>query len=374
LTTLRLLTDELAPVGHEGEVFACAYNSDNSAVLSAGWDGYLRYWNSHTGTEMLSLQANTKALSCCAFSPDGRQLLSGSMEGLLGFWNLETLECVDNFIAHTRPISAICYSPNGRQLATASWDRQVVLRRVGAEREGKVLHGHQDIVSGCRYTVDGQFLLSWSYDGTVRLWDATTGREVMVLGAHEDRVTSGAVSPDGRWAVSCARDGSMKLWDLAERIEVVAAKQAAEVRACFFTVDAESFITIDAEGWLVVLAVPTMEVQLELRSRFKVMCGDLSPSGAQMVLGCEDGCLRFVAVEGAEKAALMVTATKISQETETVFGRLFGKKKIKDIYHFTCPVCTHVAEVGMLPEKPVSCGGCGRWLRVNSRALVLQAT
>jgi WD40 repeat protein len=372
MTTLRLLTDEMAPSGHDGEVFACVHSPDNAAVLSAGWDGHLRYWNAAGGAELTALKANPKALSACAFTPDGLRWVSGSMDGLLAFWNLETLERVDTFVAHTRPISAITYAPNGKQLATASWDRQVVLRKVGAEREGKVLHGHRDIVSGCRYTLDGQSLLTWSHDGTVRLWDVDAGREICTLGSHDDRVTAAALSPDGRWAVSCGRDGSMKLWDLADRAEVVSAQQAAEVRGCFFTLDAESFITADAEGWLVLLAVPTMEVRLELRTRLKVMCGDLSPSGSRLALGCEDGCMRFVAVEGFEHASLLVTATRIMQETDTLLGRFIGKKKITQVYHYTCPACLHVAEVAALPTAPVACGRCGRQLRVNRQALELQ--
>ena len=54
MTTLRLLTDEMALSGHEGEMFCCAYSSDSGSVLSAGWDGHLRYWNAATGMEMTS--------------------------------------------------------------------------------------------------------------------------------------------------------------------------------------------------------------------------------------------------------------------------------------------------------------------------------
>jgi WD40 repeat protein len=372
MTTLRLLTDEMADTGHDGEVFGCAYSPDNAAVLSAGWDGHLRYWNAGTGDELASLQANPKALSACAFTPNGKQCVSGSMDGMLAFWDLHSHECVDTFVAHTRPISAICYAPNGKQLATASWDRKVVLRKVGNEREGKVLHGHTDIVSGCRYTLDGLNLLTWSHDGTVRLWDVEQTREIATLGTHEDRVTAAALAPDGRWAVTCGRDGSMKLWDLADRVEAVSAQQAAEVRGCFFTLDAQSFVTVDAEGWLIVLAVPTMEVQLEIRTRLKVMCSDLAPGGGQLALGCEDGCMRFVAVEGFENASVPVTPTKVAQETDTLLGRFLGKKSIRHVFQFTCPACLNVAEVVSLPSAPVSCDRCGRMLRVNRHARELQ--
>ena len=98
------------------------------------------------------------------------------------------------------------------------------------------------------------------------------------------------------------------------------------------------------------------------------MCGDLSPSGGQIALGCEDGCLRLVALEGVENTSLLVTATRIMQETDSLFGRFLGKKKITQVYQFTCPACTHVAEVPALPTQPLSCRCCGRSLRVNAQA------
>ena len=136
------------------------------------------------------------------------------------------------------------------------------------------------------------------------LWDTWTGRELAVLGQHEDRVTAAAVAPDGRWAVSGSRDGMLKLWDLRERVEVAAAKQAVEVRAVFFMLDGQAILTVDANGWLALLSVPSFEMRMDLQTGLKPMCGDQAPSGEQFVLGCEDGSLHFVAVEGYEHAPL----------------------------------------------------------------------
>ena len=155
--------------------------------------------------------------------------------------------------------------------------------------------------------------------------------------------------------------------------EVASAQQAAEVRGCFFTLDAESFITVDAEGWLVLLAVPTMEVQLEVRTRLKVMCGDLAPSGAQIALGCEDGCMRFVAVEGFEGAPLVVTAMQNLREQSSMLDRFLGKTRLTLTYTYTCPSCRQSVESNNLPTQTVSCPRCRRHLRISSRVPQLQS-
>jgi WD40 repeat protein len=372
VSTLRMLDEVVVTGRHDGEVFCCSYTADGSAVLSAGWDGQLRFWNVATGDSIASLKVSAKPLSSCGFSSDGKQWLSGSMEGLLGIWNAETQESIVDFVAHTRPISSIRSTPDGNQMATTSWDRLIVLRKIGKEREGRALSGHTDIVAGCRYTPDSKQLLSWSYDGTVRLWDAGAGRELAVLGHHEDRVTAGAMSPDGSWAVSASRDGLVKLWDLRERVEVAAAKQSVEVRGAFFMLDGQAVLTVDANGWLALLSVPSFEMRTDLQTGLHPMCADQAPSGEQFVLGCEDGSLHFVALEGYEHAPLFVTPSQTTEETTTFFGRLLGKTRLTTTYHYTCPICRNEAHAESLPDKPIKCPMCTRQLRVMPAAYQLQ--
>jgi len=255
---------------------------------------------------------------------------------------------------------------------TTSWDRQIALRKVHKEREGKMLTGHTDIVAGCRFTPDGKQLLSWSYDGSVRLWEVDAAREIQVLGLHEDRVTAAAMAPDGSLAVSASRDGTLKLWELRECLEIGAAKLSGEVRSVYFMLDGQAIVTVDANGWLAVLAVPSFEMHTDLQTGLRPMCSDQSPSGEQFVLGCEDGSLRFVALEGYESAPLVVTPSQTLENTTTFLDRLIGKTRTTTMYHYTCPVCRHAAQVTALPKQPVVCRMCARQLRVMSHARQLQ--
>ena len=63
----------------------------------------------------------------------------------------------------------------------------------------------------------------------------------------------------------------------------------AEVRACFYLLDGESVVAADSAGRLFLMSVPNFEVQAQAQTTFKVMCGDLAPSGLQLALGAEDG-------------------------------------------------------------------------------------
>jgi len=370
--TLRLLQADPPPERHDGEVYCCAYSADGDFVLSAGWDGRLRFHDARTGEVLASLSASPKPLSCCAFSPDGRHWLSGSMEGLLGMWDGVSHHSLASFLAHTRPISSITFSPDGQTLLTASWDRQVAVRKSGLEREARNLSGHADIVAGARFTLDGQNVVSWSYDGTIKIWDLTLYKDVATLSGHTDRVTTTAISPDGKWLLSGGRDGMVRLWDLSTRGELSALSVGAEVRCCFCLPDAETAVVVDVVGRVFLFALPGFAVQAQLQAPARVLAGDLSPSGTQLVLGGEDGCVHFVAIEGYENSSLVVTAVQTVKEQATLIDRVFGTTRMARLFEYRCPACRQTGELPSLPSRPVACPKCRRQLRVNARTPVLQ--
>jgi WD40 repeat protein len=346
-------------------VFCCTFTHDGNYVLSGGWDGHLRLWESASGNQAAEFQASHKPISACAASPDGKHLVSGCLEGFLIRWDTATHERVSKFLAHSRPLSAITYTKDGNLLATASWDRSLILWDLNRERDGHTLGEHADIVAGCRFIPSGPSLLSWSHDGTLGLWDVAASRRVACLNGHSDRVTAGAVSPDGTKAASGSRDQTLRLWDLQTQRQVASCELAAEVKACCYLLDGESLVAVDVRGRITVHAVPELEIRAELATRLSVQCADLAPSGGRIALGCENGHVRLVAMEGFDSAPLFVTATKTSKRTATALQRLFGKHKVTHAYLCTCPVCRQAIELSDSDSsRPLPCPGCKRQLRI----------
>jgi WD40 repeat protein len=286
------------------------------------------------------------------------------MDGLLSYWDAVSHQPRQQGVVHIRPISAIRFSPDGQFLATSSWDRQVLLRPVAGGREATPLAGHADIVAGCAFAPDGTQLVSWSHDTTVRIWEVGGGGCLSTLAGHLDRVVAAALSPDGRWLASAGRDGTVKLWEFGPRTEV-AAVQVGEPRACFFLLDARTLAAVDADGTVLLLSVPGLEVVGRLAAGIRVQAADLSPSGAQVALGGEDGRVHLVTIEGADDAPLVVTPTRDLKEQATVFSRLLGKPRLRTTFRYTCPICRQPTEVERLPSNSFACPHCRRLLRVD---------
>jgi WD40 repeat protein len=369
------MTEGPDAVAHGGEIFALGFTPDGALVLSGGWDGYLRLWEAATGAQVTALPASAKAISASAVAPDGKQWLAGGLDGMLSTWDPVTRVRVSGVLAHTRPVSAIQFSADGTLLATASWDCTVNLWSQAGERERRALVGHDDIVAGCRFTPDGGHLLSWSHDRTARVWDLARGQSVALLKGHSDRVTAGAVAPDGLWAATGARDHVLMLWDLRAERPARSVCLGGEVRACFFLLDGESLVSIDGQGRLALHGLPDLDERQPLATHRPVQCAELAPGGGTIALGCEDGRVRFVAVDGLDAAALLVTPTQTTRETQSRLQKLLGRKRVTHAYACTCPTCRHGFEMpnGSLGQA-ASCPSCRRSLRLSRVARAAQPT
>jgi WD40 repeat protein len=362
---LRLMTGGPNAGGHGSEVCSLAFTPDGGFVLSGGWDGQLRLWEVSTGAQVTALCASAKAISACAVAPDGRQWLAGALDGMLSSWDPATHRQLAVVLAHTRPVSALLFTADGRSLVTASWDRSLgVWQRVLAH-DGRLLTGHDDIVAGCRLTPDGGHLFSWSHDGTARVWDLARGAAVVTLRGHTDRVTAGAVAPDGVGAATGARDRVLTLWDLTTERPAQSACLGGEVRACFFLPDGESLVSIDNHGRVVLHALPDLDQRQELATGQAVQCAELAPAGGTIALGCADGRVRLVAVDGLDAAALLVTPTH-KRLAPSRLRRLFGGRHVRHAYACTCPSCRHAFDLpGAALGQAASCPACRRQLRLS---------
>jgi WD40 repeat protein len=350
--------------GHTGDVLALTYTPDNAYLLSAGWDGQLLLWDAESGTQAGGFRVSNKPASACAVAPDGLHAATGDMDGFLTYWDLLGQRALHLFAAHARPIAGLTFAGESNLLATASWDCHVGLWELDGYVRSRTLSGHTDLVAGCRFMPDGKALLSWSHDTSLRLWDVQRERLLGKLAGHADRVTAGGVSPDGRWAASGARDGSVKLWELATRQEAGAVSLAAEVRACLFLQDGAFLVVVDAKGNLRMYGVPDLTGRGKFTVDQPVQCAELSPSGGQIAVGCENGRVQFIAVAGFDAAPLLAPATRETRSTATRLQRLLGRASIAYVYSCTCPVCRRTFELQeAAAAQPATCPGCRRQLR-----------
>ena len=190
-------------------------------------------------------------------------------------------------------------------------------------------------------------------------------RPVARLKGHGDRITAAAVSPDGIKAASGSRDHGLKLWDLQTRQELATFSLAADVRACCFLLDGQSLVAVDAHGRITLHSLPDLKLRAQLATRLPVQCAALASSGDRIAVGCENGQIGLIALEGLESAPLFVTGTQTSKCTSGPLQRFFGLQRVSQGYRCTCPVCRQAVELFASDStQPLACPGCQRQLRI----------
>src|SRR5262249_17282598 len=88
--------------------------------------------------------------------------------------------------------------------------------------------------------------------------------------------------------------------------------------------------------------------------------------GQQLALACSDGLIHLVAIEGMEKAPILVGTTRISRRVAGPIQRLFGRSQLVHVYPCTCVACRHAFDVDDAKAgRDLSCPKCHRALRLS---------
>lgn len=361
---LRLL--DAAPCPEiKGELLCCAYTPDGAFVVSGGWDGHMRLWETGAGMHLSALRIGDKPVSACSVAPDGKHLVSGGLDGLLAYWDALAHVRQSMFLAHGRPISGIVFGLDGVCVGTSSWDGTVSWWTSVREQKGNTFTGHRDIVAGLRLTPDGKNLVSWSHDSTVRLWDIGRGTQRSEMKGHQAKVYAGAISPDGKYAASGSQDGNLKLWDLQAGRAVASVRLDDEVVGCQFLLDGETLVAVDHFGRLTLHVLPGLGKVGELVTKIPATALALSPGSDQLALASSEGPVRLIAVEGIEAAPLHISARQSLQRRARGLQKLFGGTSLTYTYSCVCPACRESFELSVAsPGQACNCLRCRRALRI----------
>ena len=160
-----------AVTGHRGPVAAVLFGSDRKTLISAGRDGFVRFWNIESGKKVTEFR-HPDGIQAVALSADGRTLVSGGWEGRLRVWDTESHTQIAVLTNHTAWISSVVLSPDGKMLASASADHTLRLWDTSSWQELDVLRGHHDEVASLAFSPDGLLLLSGAKDGEVKAWSS----------------------------------------------------------------------------------------------------------------------------------------------------------------------------------------------------------
>lgn len=196
----------------EGHTFhAVAIAPDGRRLAAGSADRTIRIWTlDPPGSPGLCLRGHSDQVMDVSFLPGGDSLLSAGYDGTVRLWDTKTGAVKGALNAKVGRIEAVAFSDPSRRVAIAGYTLQV--RQ--ADGSFTALYGHRGPVLAVAFAADGELLLSGGSDGTVRLWRSSDGYELTYFEGHTGKVNGVAFGADGRMAFSCGADGTIRRWPL----------------------------------------------------------------------------------------------------------------------------------------------------------------
>ena len=291
--------------GHADEITAAVFSPDGRQLITAGWDGAIRFGDTVLDAPALwageSHRLVGQPLHVCGLGvlPDGKRAISGGDDRTIRVWDIGTGRELRRWVGSDDRIYGLAATPDGTRVVVAGADSNLRVWDIASGRELWRLKGHGGAIFALAVTPDGRHALGgggFVWDGgwksgpdlDLHLWDVESGREVARnFSGHRGGIWSVAVSLDGRRAASASMDGTARVWDIDTGREVQRFDgHHAEVRSVAFLPDGNRLLSAGMDRHLRLWDLATGR---EIR-RFDGLRGDvaavaISPDGHRALTG-----------------------------------------------------------------------------------------
>ncbi len=304
------LLDTVSKTASEAEkpVRSLRFSPDNSLLLTAGVDGFLRTWGAESGTPGETIGNAGHPLGIVFRNPDTALVCASS--GLSG-WNLASRWRLERAVGdggEASPladrVNALVFTTDGRQLITGggepSRDGEIKIWETATGRLLKEFkHVHSDTVFALDLSRDDRLLASAGADRFARVTEMATGKTLKNLEGHVNHVLGVGWRRNGRSLMTAGADNLAKIWDYqtAERLKNVESFGKEVTSVSFISPGGQALLTCGDGQAVIVNEQGEKKKTLQSGGEY-LYAGAVSADGLTVVAGGADGILRVW--EGAD--------------------------------------------------------------------------
>jgi WD40 repeat protein len=200
------------PLRQQGRVNTIVFSPDGKVVVTSGWDGTARLWETATGKPFGAPMMHPDSADTLTFDAAGKELVTACADGIR-IWQVARPNMP---FVHASPVHALALSPDGKIIATAVGTMQSGEVRLWEAGTGKLTHTlkHEAAARVVAFDPgDGKMLLTAGDDRALRFWDAATGKLLRTL-PHPGAVWCAAFHPREGTLLTAGEDRVVRIWDV----------------------------------------------------------------------------------------------------------------------------------------------------------------
>ena len=404
--------------GHTDYVTSVAYTSDGKTILTASFDGKIKFWAANTGKLIKTISGHEKEIYALSINEAGTKFLTSSLDKTAKIWDLETGNIIGTLSGHTDNVMSAKFNSNGSAIVTAArngeifvWDSErleiinrttkytransaefnakgteIVAAIVSSDQKNCAvildaftmleinrLVGHTDRVIDAEFNKDGTQVLTASWDKTAIIWDVKkSALPLMQFQDHKSALVSATFDQQSRHILTASTDRSAIAWNVTNK-KAIARFQGHKdfLTSAQFSPDGKNVVTASrdkmARVWKFTPATPIQEFG---PYEDLVSTASLSSSGNKVLTALDD-VIKIWDRETNSLIAQLKTPNSEKVETATFFPN--DHNKIAAGYSDGTIVIWSTTNEKFLAQAKVSDSPIGS-IKLNRSATQLVAT
>jgi WD40 repeat protein len=196
---------------HEGGVTSLKFVPGKNAMVSAGLDNKVKFWDLLTNQNTVILQ-DANGISDIDVSPSGQTVICGSAGGKLMQYTFSSSKATTLFTGNSA-IMAVAYDYEGEKIAVGDRSGKIYILNAVTGKILNTLNGHSSRVIDLQFSPDNRQLASSGLDGVIRIWNITNLNDLpLEIRENENWVETLAFSPDGKSLLSSGNNNNIYIW------------------------------------------------------------------------------------------------------------------------------------------------------------------
>ena len=237
---------------------AAAFHPERDVLVTGGWSGDIRLWDSNSGQEIPSIMKQTSRIMAMSFSPAESNLLATTGgDRSIHLWDLSSQKVRTRLHGSSQEVHELAFSPlDGQTIATGGAGDPITLWNAAKTKANIITVSTKTRNCVLGYSENGKLLVTVDATGQVMYRDPVS---LAVLDAvcrldMESALESPpmvdfialamAASPGIKMLALGRRDGSVEIWNLATRTRRLLSAHSMPVCGLAFSPDTSALITV----------------------------------------------------------------------------------------------------------------------------------